>query len=87
MIAVRAPVPLSPETIERLMLYGRRVDKEIEKIIGQPAIFAMALALEMPGGLVMHRMANTDVGHAWQLFQLASTTPMQEQFIQTLQEH
>ena len=87
MIAARVETGLSPDVIERLMLYGRQIDKELEKIIGKPALFAMSIAISVPAGLVMHRLANTNIEHARQMFELASATPIEEQGIQRLQEH
>lgn len=87
MIAVRVPVQLPPETVEKLMLYGRQIDKELERIIGKPALYAMSIALEIPGGMVMHRLANTSIEHARQMFELASNTPMEAQLVHKLQEH
>jgi len=78
---------LTPEVIEQLMHYGRQIDKELERIVGQRVIYAMGIAINMPGGLIMHRLANTDVKHAGQLFTLAADTPLYEQHVQKLHEH
>lgn len=87
MTAVRVPVPLPPETIEKLMLYGRQIDRDLERIIGKPALYAMSIAIDLPCGLVMHRLANTDIQHAAQMFALAASTPIVEQDVQKLHEN
>lgn len=87
MIDARITQPLTPAVIEALMLYGRQIDRELERIIGKPALYAMSIAIEIPGGLVMHRLANTDIGHAQQMFALAGATPIEQAQVNRLHEH
>jgi hypothetical protein len=81
------PAPLPPDVIEAVMAYGHTIERELERLIGSPVVFAIALAVEKPGALVMHRMTNSNIDTARKIFALAGATPVDDELVQRLHEH